>query len=98
MISTALSMSPSASVRAPLQSIIPAPVWSRRALTSLAVKSAIGGGRLRGLGRGLRRVGDQRLIGRRRGVGCLVLGGRRRIGRRAGDVVGLGRRDLGVGA
>src|SRR3954463_1952877 len=39
--STALSKSPSASVRAFLQSIMPAPVASRRRLTSAAVKSAM---------------------------------------------------------
>ena len=40
-ISTALSTSPPASVRAALQSIIPAPVRSRRAFTSLALISTV---------------------------------------------------------
>jgi hypothetical protein len=39
--STAFSMSPWLSVRAVLQSIMPAPVFSRSALTKLAVTSAI---------------------------------------------------------
>src|SRR5699024_12400474 len=39
--STALSKSPSASLRAFLQSIMPAPVWSRSFLTSAAVKFAM---------------------------------------------------------
>src|SRR3954451_22292630 len=96
-------MSPSASWSAALQSIIPAPVRSRRALTSLAemaAVSAIGGSLLGGLGG----LGGGWLGGGCRGgrwrcrVGGLVLRGRRGVRRGPRHVVGGGRRHLGVGA
>src|SRR3954453_14704664 len=89
----AASMSPLVSCSAFLQSIIPAPVRSRRALTSFAEivgvltgVLSLGLGGLFGLG-----GGDGR-------IGRLVLGRRRGVGRRPLDVVALRRGDLGVRA
>src|ERR1700733_12754859 len=81
--STALSKSPSDSPSAFLQSIIPAPVWSRSRLTSAAVKFAMssslvvtslfGGGRV-GFGRGrVRDLADR--FGEGRFVSSFCLGG-----------------------
>src|SRR5665213_2218623 len=78
--SIALSTSPSASVSAFLQSIIPAPVRSRSALTSFAEISGTGGFLF----------GRCRLLSRRGSLG-LRLGRRRRLGGR----VGRFRRNLG---
>src|SRR4051794_25154205 len=76
--SLAASMSPSDSVRAFLQSIIPAPVALRSAATSFALMSAIAGAVSLGVGRG----SSGRLLGGDRG------------GRATGLGLGLGRSGL----
>src|SRR5436189_5747195 len=82
-ISIALSTSPLASARAALQSMMPAPVRSRSALTSAAEISAITGS-LPGLGAG--------------GLTALRRGGRRLLGLLAGALLGLLALALPLGA
>src|SRR4051812_27748258 len=85
---TAASTSPAVSVRAFLQSIIPAPVRSRRALTSFAEMSLTGVVLGRSLGRRLGRSLGRRFRGRRLGRlgrGDRGLGGRVLLQRLVGD-------------
>src|SRR3954471_13101640 len=103
--STALSKSPSASVRAFLQSIMPAPVASRRRLTSAAVNSAMSlplfWGGAKGFGRAAAPApgagdgaGRSAVLGAL-GAGAGVTGGGHARGR--GDLVRRDRRRLGRG-